>query len=85
MLNAFSAVLLFLVGYFFFRSLISDKETYREKMENARREAEKRAEDRRAAKAARAVGAEKMYQCSVCDAYIPASGTTNCGRSDCPY
>lgn len=83
MLNILSTALLFLVGYFFFRSLISDKSEYRAKMEEAKRRAEQRAEDKRKAKAS--VSAENMHQCSICEAYIPASGTTNCGRDNCPY
>jgi hypothetical protein len=83
MLNAISAVLLFAVGYFFFRSLISDKDEYRARMEAARKKAEQRAAER--AKAKKQVSPEAMHQCAVCEAYIPASGTTNCGREDCPY
>jgi uncharacterized protein len=29
--------------------------------------------------------AEDMVQCPVCQAYVPARGTTSCGRADCPY
>jgi uncharacterized protein len=29
--------------------------------------------------------AEDMVQCPVCQAYVPARGTTGCGRADCPY
>lgn len=29
--------------------------------------------------------AEDMVQCPVCQAYVQARGTTNCGRADCPY
>ena len=83
MLNALSALALFLVGYFFFRSLIGDKEEYRAKMEEAKRKAEQRAEDKRRAR--NRVAGEKMHQCPICEAYIPASGTTNCGRDECPY
>lgn len=29
--------------------------------------------------------AEDMIQCPVCEAYVPARGTSACGRTDCPY
>ena len=29
--------------------------------------------------------AEDMVQCPVCQAYVPARGTSSCGRDDCPY
>lgn len=29
--------------------------------------------------------AEDMVQCPVCQAYVPAKGTSACGRADCPY
>lgn len=29
--------------------------------------------------------AEDMVQCPVCQAFVPARGTTSCGRADCPY
>ncbi len=29
--------------------------------------------------------AEDMVQCPVCQAFVPARGTSNCGRADCPY
>lgn len=29
--------------------------------------------------------AEDMVQCPVCQAFVPARGTANCGRADCPY
>ena len=29
--------------------------------------------------------AEDMVQCPVCQAYVPARGTSSCGRADCPY
>lgn len=29
--------------------------------------------------------AEQMVQCPVCDTYVPARGTSNCGRPSCPY
>lgn len=29
--------------------------------------------------------AEDMVQCAICDAYVPARGTSGCGRADCPY
>ncbi len=28
--------------------------------------------------------AEDMVLCEVCNAYVPARGKTNCGRTDCP-
>jgi hypothetical protein len=28
---------------------------------------------------------EDMTQCKVCGAYVPASGTRNCGRKNCPF
>ena len=31
------------------------------------------------------IEAEDMVQCPVCQAYVPARGTTSCGRDDCPY
>ena len=31
------------------------------------------------------VEAEDMVQCPVCQAYVPARGTSSCGRDDCPY
>jgi ABC-type nickel/cobalt efflux system permease component RcnA len=83
MFNALSAVLIFVIGYFFFRSLIGDKDEYRAKMQDAKDKAQKRAEDRAKEKAR--VAGETMHQCAVCEAYILASGTTSCGREDCPY
>ena len=29
--------------------------------------------------------AEDMVQCPVCQAYVSARATSNCGRADCPY
>jgi hypothetical protein len=29
--------------------------------------------------------AEDMVQCPVCQAYVPARGSSSCGRDDCPY
>lgn len=82
-MNLLSAILLAAIGYFFFRSLIGNKDENRARMEEARRKAEQRAAER--ARKKEQVGAEKMQQCAVCEAYIPASGTSNCGRDDCPY
>lgn len=28
---------------------------------------------------------EAMVECPVCGTFVPAKGTTACGRSDCPY
>ena len=28
---------------------------------------------------------EDMVQCPVCQAYVPARASSNCGRDDCPY
>ncbi len=28
---------------------------------------------------------EDMAQCKVCGAYVPAKGTSRCGRPDCPF
>lgn len=83
MINALSAVLLFAIGYFFFRSLIGGSDTARARMEEAKRKAAQRAEDKSRQK--KQMGAEEMHQCTVCEAYIPASGTTNCGKDGCPY
>lgn len=86
MLNALSALLLALFGYFFFKSLMGDKTDYRARMEEARRKAAEHKEKARAAKQSREkVTAEDMRQCTVCNAYIPASSAINCGREGCPY
>lgn len=44
-----------------------------------------KAPGRRAAKRRSEPEAEDMVLCPVCRAYVPARGTSNCGRADCPY
>ena len=34
---------------------------------------------------AKAMDAEEMVRCPVCDAYVAARVSTDCGRGDCPY
>lgn len=86
MLNALSALLLVLFGVFFFRSLIGGKGNYKAKMEEAKRKATEFKEKARAQNQAREkVTAEDMRQCAVCEAYVPTTATSNCGREGCPY
>jgi uncharacterized protein len=40
---------------------------------------------RRAAKRGGEAEAEDMVLCPVCQSYVPARGSSNCGRPDCPY
>jgi hypothetical protein len=30
-------------------------------------------------------GAEDMFECNACGAFVAAKGTRSCGRADCPY
>jgi hypothetical protein len=83
MLNVLSALLLFAVIAYFFKALAGPSSDRRTRMEEAVRRAKMRAEERRAKKPQ--VSAEDMIQCTVCDAYIPASNTSNCGKEGCPY
>ncbi|MGF1608091.1 MAG: hypothetical protein ACFCUQ_01755 [Kiloniellales bacterium] len=39
----------------------------------------------RAAKRDEQADAEDMVLCPVCQSYVPARGSSNCGRPDCPY
>lgn len=86
MLNALSALLVVLFGVFFFRSLMGDKGHYKAKMEEAKRKAAEYKEKSRSEHQAREkVTAEDMRQCAVCEAYVPMTATTNCGRQGCPW
>lgn len=86
MINALSALLVVIFGVFFFRSLIGDKGSYKAKMEEAKRKAAEHKEKARAEHQARQnVVAEDMRQCTVCEAYVPTTATTNCGRQGCPW
>lgn len=86
MINALSALLLVLFGFFFFRSLIGNNGNFKAKMEEAKRKAAEHKERARAEHDARdKVGAEDMRQCAVCEDYIPMTATSNCGREGCPY
>ena len=83
MINILSAVLLFAVIAYFFKALAGPSSDKRAKMEEAVRRAKMRAEGRQEKKPQ--VSAEDMVQCSVCEAYIPASSQSNCGKDGCPY
>lgn len=86
MLNALSALLVVLFGVFFFRSLMGDKSSYKAKMETAKRKAAEFKEKARTERQTREkVTAEEMRQCPVCEAYIPTTALTNCGKDGCPY
>lgn len=40
---------------------------------------------RRAGGRAETADIQDMTKCPTCGAYVPAAGTTACGRADCPY
>jgi uncharacterized protein len=51
-----------------------------------RRAAEQAAMNARAAPPrAPALVAEDLVKCRVCASFVPAKGTTRCGRANCPY
>lgn len=86
MLNALSALVVVLFGFYFFKSLIGDKGDYKAKMAAAKRKAAEHKEKARAENRTREkVTAEDMTQCPVCEAYVPASSASNCGKDGCPY
>ena len=90
MLNALSALVVVLFGVFFFKSLMGDRGGYKAKVEAAKRKAaEHKARTSERAKAEHRtrekVGAEDMTQCAVCEAYVPATSASNCGKDGCPY
>jgi len=83
MINILSTLLLFAVIAYFFKALAGPKADRQTRMEEAVKRAKMRAEARRTKKPQ--VSAEDMVQCSICEAYIPASSQSNCGKTDCPY
>lgn len=90
MLNALSALVVVLFGVFFFKSLMGDRGDYKAKVQAAKRKAaehkSRTAESAKAEHRAREkVGAEDMAQCAVCEAYVPATSASNCGKDGCPY
>jgi hypothetical protein len=32
-----------------------------------------------------AIATEDLVKCRACDAFVPATGATSCGRADCPW
>ena len=50
-----------------------------------RQEVAQRAERDRLKRERAGGGVEDMVRCRVCDAFVAASGATDCGRGDCPY
>lgn len=86
MLNALSALLVVLFGVFFFRSLMGTSGNYKAKMEAAKRKAAEYKEKARTERQTREkVTAEDMQQCAVCEAYVPITATSNCGKEGCPW
>ncbi len=83
MINALSALLVFAFIFYFFRMLAGGGGERRERMEEAVKKAREKAEV--AKSRGSKISAEDMTQCAVCEAYIPKSNISNCGRNDCPY
>ena len=81
MLNFLATLLLAVIGYKFFKSLINT-DVNRERMEEAVKRHRMRSQNRQDKQAGSS--AEDMTQCSVCEAYMPKTSATNCGREDCP-
>ncbi|TNE59199.1 MAG: hypothetical protein EP340_03390 [Alphaproteobacteria bacterium] len=83
-LNLVGTVLLGYIVYRFFRSLMGGDEQ-KLKMEEAVRQYRMRQQQKAGAKQAQAQAQpEAMKQCAVCEAYVPESSATACGREDCP-
>ncbi len=51
----------------------------------ARGERDRVRESRRTGGRRDAPPVEDMVRCEVCDAFVPATGAADCGRSGCPY
>lgn len=84
-MNLITALGTLLIGFFvyrFFKTLISGEDQHA-KMEEAVKRHRMRNQERAATKAQQAQP-EAMMQCAVCEAYLPESSASNCGRSDCP-
>ncbi|TNE38768.1 MAG: hypothetical protein EP347_05650 [Alphaproteobacteria bacterium] len=81
-LNLVGTVLLGYIVYRFFRSLIGGDDQ-KLKMEEAVRQYRMRQQQKAGANPAQAQP-EAMKQCAVCEAYLPESSATACGREDCP-